>query len=228
MHSQQNVDWQMARSHIYGLLGSLLGRQPGTQTIEQLMHPEAVEHLAGLFPDPAIGRQFRRLAEQYAAGEVTADQIALDYERLMRVPGPGYTHPYESFYRSRTDSQEGSNRGKLCGLQAFQAGRFYQREGLIPRYDSVDFADHIGAELTFMAHLCACQAKALTEGDGQAASRLEEKQHHFTSDHLFGWAEDFCQALKDNAATPFFCGLAQLLHAFISMEKRQSLYARHR
>jgi len=219
MQSRQNVDWQMARSHIYGLLGSILSQQPSAQTIEQLMHPEAVEHLAALFPDPGIGRLFRRLAEQYATGEVTADQVALDYESLMRVPGPAYTHPYESSYSANGRAKGKSKSGGLGGRPAHQAERFYQSEGLTPRYGRVDFADHIGAELTFMAHLCRRMAKALTDGDTQTASRIEAKQRQFGCEHLFRWAEDFCTALNDGAATPFFKGLAQILRAFIAMEK---------
>ncbi len=219
MQSRQNVDWQMARSHIYGLLGSLLSQQPSAQTIEQLMRPEAVEHLAALFPDPGIGRRFRRLAEQYAAGEVTADQVALDYESLMRVPGAAYTHPYESSYSAKGNANGASQSASMGGRPAHQTERYYQSEGLTPRYGRVDFADHIGAELTFMAHLCRRQAKALMDGDMQTASKMEEKQHRFSRDHLFRWAGNFSTALKEGAATPFFKGLAQILQAFITMEK---------
>lgn len=214
------MDWHMARSHIYGLLGHLLSHQPGAPTLDQMMRPEVVEHLAALFADPSIGRRFRRIAAKYAAGEVTADQIALDYEALMRVPGTAYAHPYESFYRGRDGSEPRMQQAKLYGPSAVEAERFYRSEGLTPKYGRVDFADHIGTELTFMAHLCRQQAKALAEGDRAAANRLEEKQQCFACDHLFRWAEDFCEVLEVGAATHFFKGLAQMLHAFITMEKK--------
>jgi TorA maturation chaperone TorD len=220
MQHRLNVDWHMARSHIYRLLGNLLSQQPSVPTLDQLMRPEAVENLAALFADPSIGRQFRQIAEQYAAGKVTADQIALDYETLMRVPGTAYAHPYESFYRSSNRGGSRKQRGMLYGRPALEAERFYRSEGLSPKYGRVDFADHIGAELTFMAHMCRQQAKALAEGDKQAACRLEEKQRRFACDHLFGWVEDFCRAMEAEAVTQFFKGLSQMLLAFIAMEKR--------
>jgi TorA maturation chaperone TorD len=179
-----------------------------------------VEKLGALFADPSIGRRFREIAEQYAAGEVTADQIALDYESLMRVPGTAYAHPYESFYRGRAGNEQRMRQGKLYGPAAIEAERLYRSEGLTPKYGRVDFADHIGAELTFMAHLCRQQAKALSEGDGYAACRLGEKQHRFACEHLFGWVEEFCEALMAGAATQFFEGLAQMLLAFVAMEKK--------
>lgn len=220
MKDRYPVDWHMARSHIYGLFGNLLSQQPSAPTLDQMMRPEVVENLAALFTDPSIGGRFRRIAEQYAAREVTADQIALDYENLMRVPGAAYAHPYESFYRSRTGGEKGMQGGKLYGRPASEAERFYRSEGLIPKYGRVDFADHIGAELTFMAHLCRKQAKALDEGDEETARRLEEKQRRFAWNHLFGWVEDFCHTLKAGAATQFFEGLAQMLLAFVAMEKK--------
>jgi TorA maturation chaperone TorD len=220
MKERYQVDWHMARSHIYGLFGNLLSQQPSAPTLDQMMRPEVVENLAALFADPSIGRRFRRIAEQYAAGEVTADQIALDYESLMRVPGSAYAHPYESFYRSRSGSKRGARGGALSGRPASEAERFYRSEGLTPKYGRVDFADHIGAELTFMAHLCRKQAKALDAGDEETARRLEEKQHRFAWNHLFGWVEEFCQMLKAGAATQFFDGLAQMLLAFVAMEKK--------
>jgi TorA maturation chaperone TorD len=111
-------------------------------------------------------------------------------------------------------------RGKLFGRPALEAERFYRSEGLTPKYGRVAFADHVGAELTFMAHLCRQQARALAEGDEQAACRLEEKQYRFASDHLFGWVEEFCEALGAGAATQFFKGLAQMLLAFVAVEKK--------
>jgi TorA maturation chaperone TorD len=110
--------------------------------------------------------------------------------------------------------------GKLYGPSTVETERHYRSEGLTPEYGRVDFADHIGTELTFMAHLCRQQAKALAEGDREAANRLEQKQQRFACDHLFRWAEDFCEVLEVGAATQFFKGLAQMLHAFITMEKK--------
>jgi TorA maturation chaperone TorD len=220
MCNRQEADWHMARSYIYGLFGNLLGQQPCAPTLDQMMRPEVVENFAALFADPAIGRRFRQVAEQYAGGQVTADQILLDYESLMRVPGPAYAHPYESFYRSRAGGGERMQRGALCGRATLEAERLYRSEGLTPKYGRVDFADHIGAELTFMAYLCRQQARALAEGNGQAARRSKVKQHRFTCDHLFGWIEDFCEALEAGAATQFFRELARMLLAFIAMERR--------
>ncbi len=219
MQSRIDIDWQMARSHIYGLLGGLLCRQPDAQTINELLRPEAVENLARLFAVPAVGGHFRQMAEQYAAGELKLDQVGQDYEDLMRVPGPAYTHPFESFYCSHCGSKTRMNRGLLGGRSASEVERYYLIEGVLPNYDTVDFADHIAAELTFMAMLCERQAAALADGDMPTASRIEDKQKRFSRDHLFRWTDDFCTALRTGAGTPFFKGLAQMLRAFIDMEK---------
>jgi TorA maturation chaperone TorD len=220
MTNRDQADWHMARSHIYGLLGNLFSQQPSAPALDQMMRPEVVENLAALFADPSIGRRFRQVAEQYAGGHVTAEQILLDYESLMRVPGPAYAHPYESFYRCGSGGGKQMRRGALCGRPTLEVERYYRSEGLTPKYGRVDFADHIGAELSFMAHLCRRQAEALAEGNGRVVRCLEEKQRRFASDHLFGWTEDFCKALEAGAATQFFKGLARMLLDFVAMEKK--------
>jgi putative dimethyl sulfoxide reductase chaperone len=221
MPYQENVDWHMARSHVYGLLGSLLSEQPGEKTIDQLLRPEAVDYLETMFADPQIGSRFHQLAAQYCTGKISTEQVALDFEGLMRVPGETYTHPYESVYRARREGEESLKWGGLYGSQARDAERYYHSEGLEPCYDRVDFADHIGAELTFMAHMCRKTAEALQIEQVDISEHLQAKQQEFAQNHLLAWAEDFSAELKLKAVTPFFQAVADMLVAFVELEKSQ-------
>lgn len=223
MQHQENADWHMARSHIYGLLGSLLSEQPVSDNIAQLLRPEAVNHLENLFADPQIGTQFHRLADQYHAGKISTEQVTLDFEWLMRVPGASYTHPYESVYRNRRKGETSLKWGGLCGRYARDAERCYLREGLAPQFDRVDFADHIGAELSFMAHICRETAEALHTGRPEVFERLQTKQQQFAQSHLLTWAEDFSEELRAKAVTPFFQAVADMLAAFVKLEKSETI-----
>ena len=102
MQHQENVDWQMARSHVYGLLGSLLSERPGEKTIDPLLRPEAVDYLETMFADPQVGSRFHQLADQYSTGKISTEQVALDFEGLMRVPGETYTYPYDCAINPRS------------------------------------------------------------------------------------------------------------------------------
>jgi putative dimethyl sulfoxide reductase chaperone len=219
MENRQEFDWQMARSHAYGLLSQFLSAQPSTQQLDHLMRPETIELMEAMFDNQHIGDQFREMAVLYSNETLSADQVALDFESLMRVPGPAYTHPYESCYRDRVERKDGPHWGHICGRYAIETERCYQIDGLSPRYDRVDFPDHIGAELAYMAHLCEQEAKALAEGERQTASRIRQKQQIFIEDHLFHWALEFSKDLFTRSITPFFRGVAEMLQAFIRMEK---------
>ena len=221
MQHQENVDWQMARSHVYGLLGSLLSERPGEKTIGPLLRPEAVDYLETMFADPQVGSRFHQLADQYSTGKISTEQVALDFEGLMRVPGETYTYPYESVYRARRKGEESLKWGGLYGSQARDAERYYHSEGLEPSYERVDFADHIGAELTFMAHLCRKTAEALQTEKVDTCEHLQSKQQEFAKNHLLTWAEDFSGELRIKAVTPFFQGVADMLFAFMELEKSQ-------
>jgi TorA maturation chaperone TorD len=222
MHLRENVDWHMARSNIYGLLGSLLTDRPGAETIRQLTSPQTVESIVSMFGDPEIGSKMHHLAELRRHGGLSTEQVVLDFEKLMRVPGRLYTHPYESNYSNLRRGAAGVKWGGLCGPQTLEVERCYLAEGLEPRYDRVDFADHIGAELTFMAHMCRKTAQAAQAQKRDDLECLHAKQRQFVHSHLLTWAEDFSMELKAKAETPFFQAVAAMLSAFIKLEKHAS------
>jgi TorA maturation chaperone TorD len=219
MHDKENIDWHIARSHIYGLLGGLLSARPAAETISQLTSPQAVDFIDTIFDDPEIGSKMNRLADLYRTGMLSAEQVALDFEGLMRVPGASYTHPYESNYSNLRSGEASVKWGGLCGPQAREVERFYLAEGLAPRYDRVDFADHIGAELAFMAHMCRKTAEAVQMEKFDDSQCLQAKQRQFAYDHLLAWAEDFSVELETKADTPFFQAVAAMLAAFLKIEK---------
>ncbi len=221
MPNQEIVDWHMARSNVYRLLGNLLSEQPGERTIDQLLRPEAQGYLETMFDNPKVGQRFHELAYHYNSGRISAEQVVLDFESLMRVPGRWYTHPYESAYRSRRMDGNNSKWGGLCGSQAGDVERYYHSEGLEPGYGRVDFADHIGLELIFMAHICRKTAEALQTHQDDRSERLLAKQKEFGQHHVLTWADDFCAELKTKAGTPFFQAVAEMLAAFVESEKSQ-------
>jgi len=223
MQNQENIDWHMARSHVYGLFGSLLSDQPTVETIEPLMCPEAVDYFETMFTAPDIGTRFKRLVDQYYSGKISVEQVALDFEGLMRVPGAAYTYPFESTYRARRKGEKSVKWGGLCGSQARDAERFYHSEGLEPRYDRIDFADHIGAELAFMSHMCRKTAEAMQTEQMGVSEHLQAKQQEFAHNHLLTWVADFSAELKAKAATPFFRVVADLLAAFAKLEKEEPI-----
>jgi TorA maturation chaperone TorD len=220
MHHLETANWHLARSQVYGLLGELLSDRPASETIGQLTNPQAIALLEEMFDDPQVSLQLNRLAKLYQGGGLSTETVALDFEALMRVPGSSYTHPYESCYNHLASGQSEVKWGAICGQQTRSVAQLYLEEGLAPRYDRVDFADHIGAELAFMAHMCRKTAKAIQARQFEAGESLNTKQRQFAQGHVFIWAEDFCAELEAKADTPFFRAVAAMLAAFLRMEKK--------
>lgn len=219
MANRQEIDWQISRSRIYALLGQLTTRQPNPEDMERLIRAESIALINALFGDPDIGTIFRQAALLHSTGELSPDTVELDFQALMRVPGPSYTHPYESCYRDRRGNNGNTKWGGICGPYVQQTERYYESEGLSPMYDTVDFADHIGAELSFMAHLCEQHGKALDDGTEEMALQIRQKQEAFAKEHLFQWTEDFGSELSAKAMTPFYQGVGRMLQAFIQLER---------
>jgi TorA maturation chaperone TorD len=220
MHHLETADWHLARSHVYGLLGELLSDRPASETILQLTNPQTMALMEALFDDPEVASKLNRLAISYREGGLLTEAVALDFEALMRVPGASYTHPYESCYNNLRSGEGRLKWGAICGPQTRAVERLYQEEGLAPRYDRVDFADHIGAELAFMAHMCRKTAKAIQARQFDTGEDLKAKQLKFAQGHVFIWAENFCAELETKADTLFFQAVAAILAAFLRMEKK--------
>lgn len=84
----QTDDTDIARAHEYGLLATLLGREPGTDLLSAL---------AGMIGDPSpLGRAHSALAE--AAAETDAATAARQHFRLFVGVGRGEFLPYASYY----------------------------------------------------------------------------------------------------------------------------------
>lgn len=220
MKHPEGAQWHMARSCIYEILGGFLSDRPTAETIGRLTNPQAVDVIGTVFDDPEVGLKLNRLADLYRDGKLSPERVALDFEGLMRVPGASYTYPYESSYSNIRCGDTRVKWGGLRGPQTRAVERYYLEERLEPRYDRVDFSDHIGAELAFMAHMCRRIAKAIQAERMADSERLQAKLRQFAHDHLLTWAEEFSSELKAKADTPFFQAVAAMLAAFLNMEKR--------
>lgn len=213
-------EMENARAEVYRFLGTLLTESLSLKSLSRILNAEAVSHLKVLFPDREVHQVLEELVDDFSQGNLTAEDIMLDFEALMRVPGPAYIYPYESSYLSRKKRENRMQWGSLNGPPARDAQRLYQNEHLSVRSELADFPDHIGVELEFMAQLCRKIAEALQAGDQKTATEKREKQKHFFQEHLLNWPEALAKEMRTKASTIFYRCLADLLSNFLDMEKR--------
>jgi TorA maturation chaperone TorD len=214
-----SLEMEKARAEVYQFLGTLLTENLSSESLGNILNVKTASHVKVLFPDPEIHRDFEKLIDDFSKGCLTEADIMLDFEALLRVPGPAYICPYESSYRGRKHIKGLNQWGSLNGPSTLAVQRFYQNEHLSVRSELADFPDHIGAEMTFMACLCRKGAEALNTENKTIAEKLREKQRQFLQKHLLQWSKDFSDELRTKAATLFYRCIADMLSQFLDMEK---------
>jgi len=130
------------------------------------------------------------------------ERIQSDYTRLFIGPGKVIVPPWESVYFSseRLTFQQ----------QTLEVRTWYQRFGVEPEKIYKEPDDHIGLEISFIAHLAKLALQALEEQNEEEFNRLIKAQEKFLAEHLLRWGPYWCTLVVKNANTEFYKGLALL------------------
>lgn len=135
-------------------------------------------------------------------GALLFQSIHQDYTYLFYMVGVSHTSPYESVYR--TDDKTLFGPTTLEVREAYHAsGIKIEREGSTPD-------DHIGYELSFLAHLLALGSKALEKSDLNEQRRIAESIRAFLSEHVLVFAPIYLKSVQTQAQTPFYRALARI------------------
>lgn len=127
-----------------------------------------------------------------------------EFTRLFLGPGRPVAHPFESVYRE----------GRSMGDCTLDVRRYLADEGLAPQGKMLP--DHVAAELAFMAHLAAQEAKAWEDGDVERARSYLALQDRFLRDHLLTWMPQFCHRVLVGRPHAHYAHLARRAEAFIT------------
>lgn len=129
--------------------------------------------------------------------------LKVDYTYLFSGGLGTPVAPWESVYFS--DEQ------LLFQEQTLDVRAWYNRFGLkaVNQYREPD--DHIGLELSLIAHLAKLALGEIERGDESRAEQLLQAQRDFLSQHLIRWGPLWCSLVIKHARTDFYRGLALLL-----------------
>jgi len=166
--------------------------------------PEAVASWRRIAADP-LPPPLDELAEALRSIDTDSreamEDLLWEYTRLFvgpyRLPCP----PWESVY---TSSQ------RLLMQEAYEAVEACYREAGLAVGDGRVLADHIGAELQFLAVL----ADRAEEGGG-GAQAARELARRFLDEHLAGWVGRFAGDMEAAAASLLYRTLARVTRAFV-------------
>lgn len=95
--------------------------------------------------------------------------------------------------------------------QTLEVREWYARFGLQIERLNKEPDDHIGLELSFIAHL-ASRAFQIMDEDSKTFKELLQAQRDFLTDHLLRWGPAWAKLVKQHANTDFYRGIAHLTH----------------
>jgi TorA maturation chaperone TorD len=218
----------MGEALLFGLLGKVLYGEPDREWLQSLI----VEDVFGEAPfgveQPEIQKGLEllgRWSAQNRNGIFTEEFEALKRDQLRlfigldRVLAPVWESVY--FNENRLVFQQ----------QTLQVREWFARFGLQIEKLNREPDDHIGLELSFVAHLSS-RAVSLLADDPKSFNELMQAQRDFLSEHLLRWGPAWAQLVVQHAETDFYLGIAHLTHGAllaaakslqISMPKEVSL-----
>jgi TorA maturation chaperone TorD len=214
MTNVEQIQWEEARSTVYGFFSAAFLKGPNQQFLEALISDAGMENFGEIFPDPSYRRELAQVRLEALEGKLTLEETILDFEALFRVPGPRYLSPYESVYRSQTSGAGGG----LCGPETVAVERLYLKEGLEPNGEFSELPDHVGVELEFMAFLCRNAVEAMHASDAATAQEYHHQQYCFFMEHVGPWLRLLAERLASQAQTSVYRFLGNFLNLFLEME----------
>lgn len=104
--------------------------------------------------------------------------------------------------------------GMLGGPTAEKVATHYAELGYPSNSNAAD-GDHLGAELTLLAHLCGAEAEAWEDGEQAQAIRMQAAQCRFMQNHLLQWIAPCLWAIRQEG-DPFYSAVAEVTWDLVS------------
>lgn len=206
-----------ARAELYHFLAAAYLRPLAPEAVNYLTSKGVLQEFYSVFGErvrPALRCFFDAAAEAQ-----DAQRVRQDYMDLFAAPTGAYVMPFEDVYRG---TAEGGGRGPLLGERAIAVRRLYREAGACVDSDCRELPTHIGVELGFMSYLCAREAEA-QRGEQGANNKVHPSfyrglQLRFLREHLSAWFPELSRAIRDQASSELYRGLAQLTEVVLERD----------
>ncbi len=192
---------------LLGLLAKAIYSDPDKNWIQALIDEDVFSGvpIGSDEEETKIGLEYLNRWVKEQNGEVSeASLTRLKTDNLALFIGPGKMHVplWESVYF--TDEH-------LIFQERTLAVRYwYRRFGLEPERLNQEPDDHIGLELSFMAHLAMLALQAFEEHNTAEFEKYLKAQKDFFRDHLMLWGPDWAKLVIQHAQTDFYRGMGHL------------------
>jgi|GEM_PF-883719 len=195
-----------------GLAGGALQADVAAIAGELGIDAQAVRDLVDAFDAACKGDAGASFAGEVADAGSLYEAMRRERTRLFDHPDQPAVRIYEAqfLYELARERGEEHKTGMLADMPqmfvnnaALDAERCYRAAGLVRDIQVNVPGDCMFTELEFMAHLHTCKARALNEGDAQAAAQVEAQIQEFARIHVARWFPAFFDALTLQAHGPY-------------------------
>jgi len=188
------------RGRTYWLLALGFAEAPSRALFGELMTA-----LGPVNPDEPLGEETAALADAVQAAMSTdeeSDVLAIEFTRLFGGISESYGSlpPFESVVRT----------GNWGGDTALEVIAAYAEADIVPPLPEASPADHLAAELRFLAIACHRESEAWRVANTRAAMDWVRRERDFLDRHLLRWVPEYCEKAVDMAETPFYRALLTL------------------
>ena len=203
MESAALADIAQRRSRTYWLLSRLVLEAPDPVFLAEVR--AALENSV-LDPEAPLGAEtvaLRDAIREALANPTAPAALAVERTRLLcgLAKSYGAPPPYESVFRE----------DKLPGESTIAVTQAYAEAGFEPPVPEAGPADHLGAQLRFLALLCHRESEAWRSEGHSDASAWVERERAFLDDHVLQWVPEHCQRLVALAESSYHRAMLSLI-----------------
>jgi len=198
MHS--DIESIKCEQALYSLFAGLYLTAPTHERLNALFDPEVISLLVQFCQDKSYQMSFEKFAK--IIDEVPLEDLRAEFNDLFVVPTrTSYVAPYESCFREK----RGSEIGYLWGKTAADVAKFYHDAGYeMKNLQGIFAPDHIGAELAFIAKLCADELQCMKNHDSERVRKIEHLRKTFLRRHVCEWIGAFSKAVGSSPSSNLY------------------------
>ena len=203
MNKKDFIFFEHARASVFNVFSALLC-QPEEELIQNNEIFDALKlALSNVNPDCSeiAGRM------QKAVKQSTAQELLIEYTRLLIGPFKTLVSPYSSLYFGSET---------VMSDETVWVVDFYRKAGLKFDHETKEVPDHIAIETEFVYWLLHNEIKSLDSGDRDKAFSLWENQQEFLAKHYKKWVPEFCAKVATETNNEYFKLLAECFGKFIT------------
>ncbi len=210
MEKAEVENWKtglMGEALLYGLLGKALYEELNKNWLDSLIGENVFAEIPFGEEQPEVKHGLellRRWTDENHKGISEEEFKALKRDQLYLFIGTDHVLApvWESVYFSE--------KHLVFQEQTLKVREWYSRFGLQAERLNKEPDDHIGLEMSFVAHLARIAWQAAEAGDEQTFEETLKAQRDFLAEHLLRWGPAWARLVKKHAKTDFYRGLAHL------------------